>query len=82
MDTSSKLALVTGLFSLSFMLNVPFGYLRSRTQKFSFKWFVCVHAAIPIIYLGRVFSHLDFRYIPLFVAAALLGQIWGGKLEF
>jgi hypothetical protein len=36
---------------------------------------------IPIIFLGRLFSHLDFRYVPIFLLAAVLGQVWGGKLE-
>lgn len=81
MDFGAKLALVTGLFSLSFMLNIPMGYLRRSAHKLSFKWFLCVHASIPVIYVGRLFSHLDIRYVPIFIAAALLGQILGGKLE-
>ncbi len=78
----AKLALVTGLFSLSFMLNVPFGFLRTKFKKLSVMWFVCIHATIPVIYLGRMFLNLDYRYIPVFIAAAVLGQVWGGRLEF
>jgi hypothetical protein len=78
----AKLALVTGLFSMSFMLNVPFGFFRQRYRKLSFMWFVCIHASIPVIVAGRIFSHLDYRYIPFFIAAAVMGQIWGGRLEF
>jgi hypothetical protein len=78
----AKLALVTGLFSLSFMLNVPFGFMRGKFRKLSFMWFLCIHATIPIIYLGRMFLDLDYRYIPVFIAAAVLGQVWGGRLEF
>jgi len=80
MDTSAKLALVVGLFSSSFILNVPMGFLRSYTSKFSFNWFLCVHATIPFIYFGRMFSHLDYRYVPIFIAAAVLGQIMGGRM--
>ncbi len=82
MDFDARLALIIGLFSLTFMLNLPFGYLRAKTKKLSLKWFLCIHLPIPIVFLGRFFSHLDFRYIPLLVLAALIGQIWGGKLEF
>jgi hypothetical protein len=64
------------------MLNLPFGHLRAKTKKLSLKWFLCIHLPIPIIFLGRFLSHLDFRYIPIFVVAAIIGQIWGGKLEF
>jgi len=82
MDFSAKVALVVGLFSLSFMLNLPMGYVRSLTRKFSFAWFLCIHAPIPIIVLGRLFSGLSYKYIPVFLVAAFLGQVWGGKVEF
>jgi len=82
MDLGAKLALVVGLFSLSYMLNLPMGYLRRKTRKYSISWFLCIHLSIPFIYLGRLFSGLDFRYVPIFIAAAVLGQIWGGRLEF
>lgn len=81
MDTASKIALITGLFSLTFMLNLSFGFFRAKTKKFSFKWFLYIHLPIPIVILGRLFSHLDFKYIPIFISAAVLGQIWGGRLE-
>jgi hypothetical protein len=79
MDTGAKLALVVGLFSSSFILNVPMGFLRSYTKKLSVSWFICVHATIPVIYYGRMFSGLDIRYVPIFITAAVLGQIMGGK---
>ncbi len=82
MDFTTKLALITGLFSLTFMLNMPFGYLRGKTKRYSFKWFLCIHMPIPFIVLARILSHLDIRYIPFFVLAAIIGQVWGGKLEF
>jgi accessory gene regulator protein AgrB len=75
-------AIVTGLFSLTVMINLTFGFLRNKTRKFSLKWFLSIHLPIPLIFLARVSSHLDFRYIPVFVVAALTGQIVGGKIEF
>jgi hypothetical protein len=77
-----KVALVLGLFTFTFMLNLPFGYLRGKVRKYSLQWFLYIHLPIPIIFLSRLLSHLDFRYVPLFVFAAVLGQIWGGKLQF
>jgi hypothetical protein len=82
LTVGAKLALVTGLFSLSFLLNVPLGFMRSKFRKLSLMWWVCVHAAIPVIALGRMFMDLDYRYIPVFLVAAVLGQVWGGRLEF
>jgi accessory gene regulator protein AgrB len=82
MDLGTKVAIVTGLFSLTVMINLTFGFLRNKTRKFSLKWFLSIHLPIPLIFLARVSSHLDFRYIPVFVVAALTGQIVGGKIEF
>lgn len=81
MDYQAKLALVVGIFSLTFMLNLPFGFMRRGARRFSLRWFLCIHLPIPIIFLGRMLSNLDMRYVPFFVFAAVLGQVWGGKLE-
>lgn len=77
----SKLALVAVLFMLTVIVNLPFGYFRRRSRRFSFKWFLYIHIPIPVIFLARVLSNLDFRYIPLFILAAVIGQFWGGRME-
>jgi ABC-type dipeptide/oligopeptide/nickel transport system permease subunit len=66
---------------LALVLNIPLGYLRSRTRKFSARWFLYVHMSIPVIIVARVVSHTDFRFIPLFILAAVAGQYLGGKIE-
>jgi len=81
MDLSSKLAIVFGLFSLTVMINLLFGYLRAKTKKYSFNWFLCIHLPIPLIFFARVSSQLGLRYIPVFVLAAITGQVLGGKIE-
>jgi len=81
MDFGSKTVLVAMLFSLTVLLNFPFGYFRRRVKKYSFKWFLYIHMPIPFIFLARMLSHLDYRYIPLFVLGALIGQLWGGRME-
>ncbi|MDA8087726.1 MAG: hypothetical protein M0Z75_13600 [Nitrospiraceae bacterium] len=82
MELKATIALVLGLFLFTFILNLPFGFLRAKVRKFSVRWFLYIHLPIPLIFLGRRLSHLDYRYIPIFVAAALIGQISGGKLVF
>lgn len=82
MDSITTLALIVGLFSLTFMLNMSFGYFRGKTKGYSFKWFLYIHLPIPFIISARIISQLDIRYIPLFVFAAVIGQVWGGRLEF
>ncbi len=77
----SKFALIFGLFSMTFMINLPFGFLRGKVRKYSFKWFLYIHLPIPFIFLARTSSHLDYRYIPLFVVAAIFGQLLGGRID-
>ena len=82
MDFSSKTAHIAVIFVLTFVLNLYFGSLRSKTKKYSLKWFLYIHLPIPVVFVARVFSNIDFRYIPIFLLAAVTGQILGGRLEF
>ena len=82
MDVSSRTLAAIGIFVLTVVLNIFFGYFRARARKYSVKWFLYIHLPIPLIIFARVYSGLDFRYIPLFVLAAVLGQLYGGKLQF
>ncbi len=81
MDFSSKIALAGVIAFFTLLINLPFGYLRKSARKFSLKWFLCIHLPIPLIFLARVSANLNFRYIPLFLLAAVAGQILGGKVE-
>jgi hypothetical protein len=81
MDFDSRTAHVAVLFSLTVLINLPFGYFRRKTRHYSFKWFLYIHIPIPFIFIARVLSHLDFRYIPLFILAAFIGQLVGGRME-
>lgn len=81
MDFYARLALIVALFSFAFILNVPMGYLRTKTRKLSLNWFLCVHATIPVIIISRLRSELDLRYIPVFILAAIVGQVFGGRIE-
>ena len=82
MDFSNKFYAIVALFAFTLLLNLPFGYARARTRKYSFRWFLYIHAPIPFIFIARTFSHIQIIYIPIFVIAAVIGQILGGKLEF
>jgi hypothetical protein len=66
---------------LALIINIPFGYLRNKTRKFSALWFLYVHLSIPLIIAVRLLSHTDYRYIPIFILAAVAGQILGGRIE-
>ncbi len=81
MVISYKLYAVLALFIFTLLINLPFGYFRSKTRKYSLAWFLYIHIPIPLILLARTFSHIEFRYIPIFILAALAGQILGGKFN-
>ncbi|MDX9714253.1 MAG: hypothetical protein RBT37_02375 [Dissulfurispiraceae bacterium] len=66
---------------LAFAVNLPAGYLRSRSVKYSIKWFAYIHLPIPLIAAVRIFSQIEYVYIPIFVAAAFAGQFFGGRIE-
>lgn len=69
--------------AIVFALNVPFGYWRARTRKFSPAWFLAIHLPIPLIVLLRVYSGLGFKLstFPLMLAAYFIGQFLGARLR-
>jgi len=81
MDLGAKWLLIAGVFVFTLLLNIPFGYFRGKAKRFSFKWFLYIHLPIPFVFVARILSHIDIVYIPLFLLAAVIGQICGGKLE-
>jgi hypothetical protein len=69
--------------SVTFALNLPFGYWRAGVRKFSPQWFVAVHAVVPLVIALRYSLGLPFRWsmFPLFVAAYFGGQFAGSRLR-
>lgn len=82
MELAPRMAPVVAIVILTFVLNLFFGYFRGRSRKYSFKWFLYIHLPIPVIIIARLASNLDYRYIPLFLVAAVAGQMLGARLEF
>lgn len=72
-----KVALLS-LFA--FLVNLPFGYLRSRSRRYSLRWFLYIHIPIVFIVAARLLSQVDFVFVPLFLAATVAGQLLGGRL--
>ncbi len=81
--TYSILQAMSGMLLLllfSFVVNLPFGYLRSRSKRYSLKWFTYIHVPVVLIIIARLASHTDYRFIPLFLVAAIAGQYFGGRI--
>jgi hypothetical protein len=52
---------------------------RSKHKKFSFMWFLLVHASIPLIVTLRIWLNTPTAFIPAFIALAVFGQMFGRK---
>ena len=67
---------------LTFLVNLPFGYWRSKHKRLSFKWFLYIHLPIPIIVFMRFAFHLGFKWwtYPFLIIAFFSGQLVGKKL--
>ena len=74
MTTINELMLVV------FIINLPFGYMRSKAAKFSRQWMMAIHLPVPFVFLLRIFSGLNWTVIPLLVLSDVAGQLAGGKL--
>jgi hypothetical protein len=72
--------LFVALLAAACLVNVPLGALRSRQRKFSAKWFLFVHLSIPLIYLLRTTEGFGYWAIPPLIAAAVWGQVMGGRM--
>jgi hypothetical protein len=64
-----------------YILNLPFGYWRRMTKKFSKEWIVAIHSPVPIVFLARFLAGVSLLHIPLFVLSFFLGQFSGGKIR-
>jgi hypothetical protein len=69
------------LILLACLINLPFGYLRQNYEKFTFGWYFYVHISIPIIIYMRIKSGYSWKFIPLTLGGAVIGQIIGGKIQ-
>ena len=70
-----------GIILLAIAINLPLGYLRQKCEKFSFAWYFYVHISIPAIIYLRVKGGFNWRFIPLTLVGAFVGQYIGGVLQ-
>ncbi len=76
-----QLFLMAWIGLLAMAVNIPLGYAREGTIRYSAKWFLYVHLSIPVIAFLRITNHLTLWAIPAFVACAIVGQIVGGRFR-
>ncbi len=73
--------LLIALTLFAFVLNLPFGWLRSKTKKFSFYWFLYIHLPIPFVIVFRLLAGFSMKIIPIMLAASIAGQVIGARLD-
>ncbi|HET6365464.1 MAG TPA: hypothetical protein VFG02_10465 [Nitrospirota bacterium] len=66
-----------------FIVNLPFGYWRANEKKLSARWFLSIHAPVPLVIAIRMLSGLGWQFItfPIMIGAFFGGQFAGGKLH-
>ncbi len=64
---------------IALLINLFLGSHRVHTEKFGWKWWVLIHASIPVLIPLRMWLGTPTAYIPLFVTMAVLGQYLGTR---
>jgi len=72
---------MTNLLCFAFFSNLPLGYMREASRKFSLRWFVFVHLSIPFILTLRLSYKFGLSAIPFTLACAVAGQMLGGGIK-
>jgi len=72
---------LTSLLFFSFGANLPLGYLREASRKFSLRWFVLIHVSIPFIIVLRIMLGFNWHIIPFTLFCAVAGQLVGGRIR-
>ena len=72
---------LAALLIFSFGANLPLGYLRETSRKFSLRWFVLIHLSIPFIIVLRSLLGFDWHIIPLTLVCAVFGQLAGSRIR-
>lgn len=78
MFTDSTIALLS-LLAFALFSNIPLGYLREDTERYSLRWFLYIHLSIPLIVALRYSLGFGWEVIPFSIGCAVAGQIIGGR---
>ena len=72
--------LVGLLLTAALVANVPLGMWRRGLRPFSPRWFLSIHASIPLLVTLRFVLGLSIWVIPPEIALAVVGQVVGMRL--
>ena len=80
MQSDQTLSLAA-LLVFAFGVNIPLGYLRETSRKFSLHWFILIHLSIPFIVALRSMFGFGWPLIPFTLACAVAGQLIGSRIR-
>jgi hypothetical protein len=72
-----------GVAAAVLLVNLPFGFWRAATRKYTVPWFLAVHLPVPLVAGLRIWAGLGWKLttFPVLVGAFLTGQFLGGKVR-
>jgi hypothetical protein len=72
-----------GLALLVVALNLPFGYWREGTRRYSLPWLAAIHAPVPVVILLRLLAGVGWQLasFPILIGAFFTGQQLGARLR-
>ncbi len=81
MTTGSMLSTMMLVTLAVLVINIPFGFWRDSTRKYSFSWILAIHIPVPMVIGLRIVSHLGWQFstFPMLIGAFFLGQFLGGR---
>lgn len=79
MNIEINTALIS-LLAFAILSNIPLGYLRMGSPKYSLRWFVYIHLSVPFIIGLRITNNISWHVIPFSIGLAVAGQMIGSRL--
>ena len=79
MNVEINIALIS-LLTFAILSNIPLGYLRQGSPKYSVRWFVYIHLSVPFIIGLRISNNISWQFIPVSIALAVAGQMIGSRI--
>jgi len=79
LDIHISIALIS-LLLFAFFSNIPLGYLRMGSPRYSLRWFVYIHLSVPFIIGLRIANNISWQMVPFSIALAVAGQMIGSRL--
>ena len=79
MNIELNIALIS-LLAFAILSNIPLGYIRQGSPKYSVRWFVYIHLSVPFIIGLRIANNISWQIIPFSIALAVVGQMIGSRI--